>query len=110
MFALLSLGVADADEVTVPAGFRIDVFAENVGGARALAVDSEGVLFVSVTSRGRVLALPDRRGAGRATEVVTILEDLDRPYGLAFRRGHLYVAETGRIVRYRYHRVRYAPR
>ena len=103
MLALLSVGVADAGEITVPAGFRIDVFAENVGGARALAVDSEGVLVVSISSRGRVLALPAGRGAGRPTEVVTILKDLDRPHGLAFRRGYLYVAETGRIVRYRYH-------
>src|SRR5213083_509209 len=103
VLALLSVGVADAGEITVPAGFRIDVFAENVGGARALAVDSEGVLVVSISSRGRVLALPAGRGAGRPTEVVTILKDLDRPHGLAFRRGYLYVAETGRIVRYQYH-------
>jgi glucose/arabinose dehydrogenase len=33
---------------------------------------------------------------------VTILDDLDLPHGLAFRNGHLYVAETTRIVRYRY--------
>src|SRR2546430_2189492 len=101
--ALLTLGVADAGEITVPGGLRIDVCAENVGGARASAVDSEGVLVVSISSRGRVLALPARRGAGGPTEVVTILKDLDRPHGLAFRRGYLYVAETGRIVRYRYH-------
>src|SRR2546426_6773352 len=81
VLALLSVGVADAGEITVPAGFRIDVFAENVGGARALAVDSEGVLVVSISSRGRVLALPAGRGAGRPTEVVTILKDLDRPNG-----------------------------
>src|SRR2546425_6187003 len=68
VLALLSVGVADAGEITVPAGFRIDVFAENVGGARALAVDSEGVLVVSISSRGRVLALPAGRGAGRPTE------------------------------------------
>src|SRR5213593_2590107 len=83
VLALLSVGVADAGEITVPAGFRIDVFAENVGGARALAVDSEGVLVVSISSRGRVLALPAGRGAGRPTEVVTILKALDRPHGLA---------------------------
>jgi glucose/arabinose dehydrogenase len=101
--AILSFGVAEAGEITVPARFRIDVFAEKLGGARALTVDPEGVLLVSITSQGRVLALPDRRGVGRATDVVTILKDLDLPHGLAFRRGDLYVAETGRIVRYRYH-------
>ena len=100
MLALLSVGAAEGAEITVPAGFRVDVYAEQLGGARALAVDPEGVLLVSIASRGRVMALRDRRGTGRATEMVTILKDLELPHGLAFRGGHLYVAETGRIVRF----------
>lgn len=103
VFLGVGLGGVGPGEITVPAGFRIEVFAENVGGARALAVDPEGVLLVSVPSKGRVVALPYRKGGGRATGAVTILKDLDLPHGLAFRRGHLYVAETGRVVRYRYH-------
>jgi glucose/arabinose dehydrogenase len=102
MLVLVLFGVAGAGEITVPAGFRIGVFAERLGGARGLAVDPGGVVLVSIPATGRVLALPDRRSTGRATEVRTVLSDLDRPHGLAFRRGHLYVAETGRIVRYRY--------
>lgn len=84
----------------MPAGFRVDVFAESVGGARALAFDPAGVLLVSIPSKGRVVALPHRKG--RAADAVTILDALDLPHGLAFRRGALYVAETGRIVRYRW--------
>ena len=102
-FMFLGLGVGEAGEISVPAGFRMEVFARNVGGARALALDPQGVLVVSIPSKGRVVALPDREGSGRATHAVTILEDLDLPHGLAFARGYLYVAETGRIVRYRYH-------
>src|SRR5436190_33466 len=89
VLALLSVGVADAGEITVPAGFRIDVFAENVGGARALAVDSEGVLVVSISSRGRVLALPAGRGAvvrynadGSGEQLFAT--GLRNPVGLAF--------------------------
>ena len=103
LLVLLSFDLADAQEITVPAGFRIDVFAEKLGGARALAVDPNGVLFVSISAQGRVVALPDPRGVGRASDVVTVVKDLDLPHGMAFRRGYLYVAETGRIVRYRYH-------
>jgi glucose/arabinose dehydrogenase len=99
----MALGRAEAGQITVPAGFRLEVFAANVGGARALALDPAGVLLVSIPSKGRVIALPDRTGVGRATEAVTLLQDLDLPHGLAFRGGELYVAETGRIVRYRYH-------
>src|SRR5882672_11200642 len=59
VLALLSVGAAEAAEITVPAGFRVDVYAEKLGGARALAVDPEGVLLVSIASRGRVVALRD---------------------------------------------------
>jgi glucose/arabinose dehydrogenase len=103
VLAFLSLDVGEAGEISVPAGFRLEVFARDVGGARALALDPEGVLVVSIPSKGRVVALPDRAGSGRATHMVTILKGLDLPHGLAFAHGFLYVAETGRIVRYRYH-------
>jgi glucose/arabinose dehydrogenase len=90
------LGAPEARAITVPAGFHLEVFAENLGGARGLALDPRGVLLVSVPSKGRIVAVPSR---GRR---VMLLGDLELPHGLAFRRGALYVAETGRIVRYRY--------
>jgi glucose/arabinose dehydrogenase len=93
---LLSVGAVEAREITVPAGFRIHVFAEQLGGARGLAVDADGTVVVTVPSKGRLVAVP-ARGAP-----VVVLTDLDLPHGIAFRRGYLYVAETGRIVRYRY--------
>ncbi len=99
---VLSLCAAGAQEITVPAGFRVEVFAEKLGGARALAIDPDGVLLVSLASQGRVVALLEPRGSGRTADVVTVVNNLDLPHGLAFRRGDLYVAETGRIVRYRY--------
>ena len=60
------------------------------------------MVLASITAQGRVVALPAPRGGRRATDVVTVVKDLDLPHGLAVRHGHLYVAETGRIVRYRY--------
>jgi glucose/arabinose dehydrogenase len=104
--ALLLLGTARAPDVAVPAGFRVDVVADNLGGPRALAVDPNGALVVSVPGHGRVLALPRGDGAARPGDVVTILTGLDLPHGLAFRAGHLYVAETDRVVRYRYDAAR----
>jgi len=67
LLAFVHLGVADAQEITVPAGFRIDVFADKLGGARGLAVAPDGVLLVSIAAQGRVVALPDRGGAGRTS-------------------------------------------
>jgi glucose/arabinose dehydrogenase len=86
--------------LTVPPGFRAEVLAERLGAPRALAVDPAGVVLASLSSAGRVVALvpvPDGR-----TEVVTVASGLQLPHGLAFRHGDLYVAETGRVLRFRY--------
>lgn len=96
LLVCIGLGVAEASDIIVPAGFRLEVFARDLGGARALALDPNGVVVVSVPAKGRVVAVPARGTS------VTLVTDLDLPHGIAFRHGHLYVAETGRIVRYRY--------
>jgi glucose/arabinose dehydrogenase len=90
------------EAVRLPPGFRIEVFARDLGRARFLALDPEGTLLVSVPRSGRVLALPDTDGDGRAETPVPVIEGLDLPHGLAFHQGWLYVAETGRVVRVRY--------
>ena len=64
-----------------------------------LSADGQ-VLFVGTREGGRVYALPDRGGDGRADEVITLAEGLDEPNGVAFRDGALYVAEARRILRY----------
>jgi len=87
--------------IDLPPGFTADIFAAGLGPPRSLAVDPAGTLIVSIPSQGKVIALADR-GAGRAVETVTVAEGLDLPHGLAFRHGDLYVAETGRILRFRY--------
>jgi glucose/arabinose dehydrogenase len=93
-----------AGAVRLPPGFRIDVFARDLEHARALAVDPGGTLVVSVPRFGRVLALPDEDGDGRAEPPLPVIEGLELPHGLAFHAGWLYVAETGRVIRVRYDR------
>ncbi|HLC40892.1 MAG TPA: sorbosone dehydrogenase family protein [Methylomirabilota bacterium] len=92
----------DLSSIKLPPGFVISTFAKGLGSARFMALDPNGTLVVSITRGGKVLALPDRDGNGRADTQVVILDDLDSPHGLAFQQGFLYVAETGRILRYRY--------
>ena len=87
--------------VDLPAGFTAEVFAAGLGPARSLAVDPAGALIVSIPSQGKIVALVDR-GAGQSVRTVTVADGLHLPHGLAFRHGDLYVAETGRILRFRY--------
>jgi glucose/arabinose dehydrogenase len=89
----------------LPPGFTFTIFARDLNGARVLALDPNGALLVSLTSQGRVVALPDQDQDGAADSVVTVLEGLNRPHGLAFGPGkepRLYVAETHQVAAYDY--------
>lgn len=88
----------DLSRLKAPAGFRISSFAR-VPGARMLAFSPVGVLLVTSTDEGKVFALPDSRRRGQAKPVL-VLSGLNRPHGIAFHHGDLYIAETDRIRRY----------
>jgi glucose/arabinose dehydrogenase len=91
---------ADEPKITVPPGFHAGIFASGLTGVRFMAVDPAGILLVSIPSEGRVVALRARNG--RAGEPVTVVGGLDKPHGLAFHGGELYVAETGKVLRFHY--------
>ena len=86
--------------VQLPPGFKISVYADNVPGARSLALGSSGVLFVGTRQLGRVYAVVDRNHDMRADEVIVVADGLDMPNGVALKDGDLYVAEVHRILRY----------
>ncbi|MGH9577933.1 MAG: PQQ-dependent sugar dehydrogenase, partial [Terriglobales bacterium] len=100
MAACAPASPADLTQLKVPPGFRIELFSETGSTPRLMAFSPGGVLLVTATSDGKVLALPDPQKSGRAQRMVTVLEDLDAPHGIAFHKGGLYVAEGGKVVRY----------
>lgn len=93
---------AQQAQLKVPPGFHVEVFAADLGGVRLMVLDPAGTLLVSVPSRGRVLALPDRNGDGKADATHLVMDRLNQPHGLAFKDGALYIAETGRVLRFEY--------
>lgn len=86
-------------KIRLPAGFRIQIYADNVPGARSLALAPDGTVYVG-TRGDKVYALPNRDGDTRADRVITVLRGLDTPNGVAFRDGALFVAENSRVLRY----------
>lgn len=84
----------------IAAGFKIGIFAKDLGAARDLQFSPGGVLMVSSPSRGKVYALTDKNNDGKADKLVTVLNGLDEPHGLAFYRGKLFVAELTKVGRY----------
>ena len=87
-------------DIRLPPGFSIGVFADKLPGARSMAMGANGTLFVGTRGEGKVYALQDRDGDGRAERVLTLASGLNTPNGVAFRDGALYVAEINRILRY----------
>ena len=90
----------DAAKLKAPAGFHVSVFADTKAKPRLMTISPSGTLLVTATSDGLLLALPDTDHDGSADRVVTVLSDLDAPHGIAFFQSRLYLAETGRVVRY----------
>jgi glucose/arabinose dehydrogenase len=85
------------DKLKVPAGFKVEVWADGIPEARSLALGSKGTVFVSNRLQSNVYAVIDRGGK---REVKTILKGMNAPNGVAFADGTLYVAERERILAY----------
>ncbi len=97
--------------ITLQQGFAISVFAENLGksdvvypgpntGPRMLAFRDD-VLYASIPSQGKIVALPDRNNDGKADEVVTVLSGLQQPHSFDFHEDWIYVAEENAVSRFR---------
>ncbi len=88
------------DQIRLPAGFKIQLYARDVPNARSMVMSPGGILFVGTRHAGKVYAVLDSNRDDIADEVVTIGAGLNMPNGVAFRDGALYVAEVNRILRY----------
>jgi glucose/arabinose dehydrogenase len=88
------------EDLKLPDGFSISLYAEDVKNARSLEWSPNGTLFVGTRSRGDVYALRDTDGDFVADEKYVLATGLKLPNGVAFRDGSLYVAEVNRILRF----------
>lgn len=109
-FVLLGIQTAnskpDLSSIKLPVGFKIDVFADDktkqgrlLAGARFMAFDSNGHLYVSSAKGDKVLMLPDKNKDGVADEVILLADNLNAPQGLAFVDGALLIANQDGVVK-----------
>ena len=68
-------------DITLPPGFAINIYANDVENARSLVLGNSGTLFVGTRSAGKVYAVLDRNHDNRVDEVITIAEGLNMPNG-----------------------------
>ena len=80
--------------LTVPKGFKIEVYASGIPDARSLRVGDKGTVFVANRVQDKVYAIVDK---GDKREVKVIASGLRKPNGLAFHNGTLYIAEQWQV-------------
>lgn len=106
-----SAGANGLENISLPPGFVIDTYAENLGssllsypgpdpGPRML-LQKDGVVYVSIPNRGLISVLPDWNGDGKADEVGVFISGLNYPHGIDYDDGWFYIAEEDRVIRVR---------
>ena len=91
----------------VPAGFKVNLFAENLENPRMIRVAPNGDLFVAESRADHVKVLRDTDGDGKADMVKKFATNLKKPFGIAFyppgnNPQYIYIANTGSIIRFPY--------
>lgn len=88
------------DKLKLPEGFKIEVYADSIDGARSMAMGANGTLFVGTRNENIVYAIQDRDKDFKADRTIVLDTTLEVPNGIAYKDGNLYVAEVGRLLRY----------
>ncbi|NYT09625.1 MAG: hypothetical protein GKC09_06780, partial [Methanosarcinales archaeon] len=99
------------EKIELPAGFKIEMYAENLTYARSLALSPNGTVFVGTRLPFDILDSPNGSAVyaivdgnqnhyAEPDEIFTVAEGLNNPNGVAFKDGSLYVAEIDRIIRF----------
>lgn len=90
-------GPIDLGGIRLPPGFSIAVYTDQVPGARSMTLGDDGAVYVGTLDQGKVYAVRDADGDGRAEQVGTVASGLNAPNGVAWLAGDLYIAEVSRI-------------
>jgi glucose/arabinose dehydrogenase len=85
------------DKLKLPPGFKIEVWATGMPGARAMARGDNGKIYIGTRAIGRVYELTDN-GKERTSRVV--VDKLVQPAGVAFKNGSLYVMSINKVLRF----------
>ncbi len=85
------------DKILVPPGFKVELWAHGMPGARMMTRGDKGTIFVGTRSIGRVYAITDK-GGERTHQIIT--KGHVQPNGVTFKNGSLYVAAINKVLRF----------
>lgn len=91
--------LAGPPELSVPPGFRANVFAAGLSGPRFLQFGPEGDLYVADRLKDRIVALRDADGDGVSDETRVFAGSVTAPHSLVFREGAWFVGVPTGVLR-----------
>lgn len=87
----------------IPAGYKMDIYADLKNDLpRVIEFDDRGNMVVSITSKGKIVALTDRDFDLKVEDKIDLLTNLNKPHGIALDGNYIYVAESDGVSRYLY--------
>jgi len=91
----------------VPAGFKVDLYANGLNGPRQIRFAPNGDAFVAESRANQIRILRGRSADGKPQELAVFATGLKQPYGISFYPSGanpqwLYVGNTNSIVRFPY--------
>jgi len=89
-------------KVTLPPGFRANLFATGLDNARWLQMAPNGDVLLAEAEANKITLLRDADGDGKAEMKTTFAEGFQRPHGMAFANGKFYVADALGIYSFAY--------
>jgi glucose/arabinose dehydrogenase len=85
------------DKIKVPAGFKVELWAHGMPGARMMTRGDKSTIFAGTRAIGKVYAISDKDGK---REHKVIADGLKQPNGVAFKNGTLYVIAVDKALRF----------
>ncbi len=85
--------------VSVPAGFKVNVFAEGLDTPRDIAFGPDGALYVADRGHERVVALPDANGNGVADTTRVFADGLGSVSSVVYHQGAWFVGVPAGVIR-----------
>jgi glucose/arabinose dehydrogenase len=85
------------DKLKVPKGFKVDLWATGMPGARAMVRGDKGKIYIGTRGLGRVYEVTDA-GDKRTSRV--LIDKLVQPSGVAMQGSTLYVMAIDKVLRF----------
>ena len=96
-FSFLVYANADLNKLTLPPGFEISIYADNLDSPRQITETASGFIVVGSKNGNKIFALHDSNKDGFIDEKIVIASGLQNPTGVTYHKGDLYFAEIENV-------------